>query len=521
MMRATLLIGGWLLTLAQPVMARTYVVAVGNDRGRADEISLAFAESDAARLAAVLGRLGGVAPQNTVVVNGADADALRRTLLEVNARVRMEQTILTDASALIVYYSGHADAAGLHLGDSTLRYDELRAIVAASPATVRVLILDGCRSGGLTRVKGVTPAETFEMQLDDRIDVEGLAIMTSSAAGEDSHESDHLGGSFFSHHLLTALVGAGDRDEDGRVTLTEAYAYAYRQTLRSSGRTTSLQHPTYAYDIKGRGEFVLTRLDADTARSGRLRLVDPGVHLVRAGGEVGPLRVEVNAETPGTQLVLTEGRYFIQQRARDRYREYEVDISRGSTVDLAQQPHRVVQYARLVRKGGGRYAHGMMVLGALHGEVIEGRGSTSGVLLGYHVDLAWGTVGLRGRWGRAVTRNGDLKTTQSTLAAGLTLQRYLDFSWMSVGVGVLVESVRRAQRFTTPGVAPMRSSWGIGFGGLAAVELPVSDRLALRIEGGPITQVLRHSGDDNGAAGVESTITPLTGWGGGGLTWRY
>ena len=36
-----------------------------------------------------------------------------------------------------------------------------------------------------------------------------MAILTSSAAGENSQESDVLRGSFFSHHLVAGLRGGG------------------------------------------------------------------------------------------------------------------------------------------------------------------------------------------------------------------------------------------------------------------------------------------------------------------------
>ena len=89
--------------------ARTHVVAIGNDRGRADEVPLRFAERDAQALADIMRRLGGVRPQDLVVVNGGNASDVRRTLLEVNTRIRPQSA----QSALIVYYSGHADGAGL------------------------------------------------------------------------------------------------------------------------------------------------------------------------------------------------------------------------------------------------------------------------------------------------------------------------------------------------------------------------------------------------------------------------
>ena len=99
----------------------------------------------------------------------------------------------------------------------------------------------------------------FKIQLEGRVEAEGTAFISSSTADENSQESDRLRGLFFSHHLVNALRGAADRNSDGLVTLAECYEYTYAQTLRSSGQTLSIQHPTYyrsvAYDqlIRKRG----------------------------------------------------------------------------------------------------------------------------------------------------------------------------------------------------------------------------------------------------------------------------
>jgi hypothetical protein len=68
-----------------------------------------------------------------------------------------------------------------------------------------------------------------------------------------------LSSSDFTHHLATALRGAGDADGDGRVSLDEAYRYAYRRTLVSTARTqVGEQHVTLEMDLAGQGEVPMT-----------------------------------------------------------------------------------------------------------------------------------------------------------------------------------------------------------------------------------------------------------------------
>ena len=72
---------------------------------------------------------------------------------------------------------------------------------------------------------------------DQSIDVRGHAILTASAEDEAAQESDRIGGSFFTHYLVSGLRGAADSSADGRVTLTEAYRFAFDETLARTGTT--------------------------------------------------------------------------------------------------------------------------------------------------------------------------------------------------------------------------------------------------------------------------------------------
>ena len=491
--------------------ARTHLVTIGANAGRADEAPLRYAHHDAALVGRTLRRLGGVQAQDLAVLEGATAGEVRRTLHEVNARIRRGDP---ESAVLIVYYSGHADATGLHLGETTFDYDELRTIVSGSPARVRLLILDGCRSGGLTQVKGAISAESFSIRLEDKLAVEGLAVMTSSTAGEDSHESRSLQGSFFTHHLLAALVGAGDRDRDGRVTLNEGYTYAFEHTLRSSGRTTSLQHPTYAYDLKGRGDLILTRLAAGPG-SGRLRLGPAATYLLRESS--GRLWTEVTSHEPGAVIVVPAALYLIEERHKDHYRELSVQAIAGQEVDLTTRPARRISYARLVRKGAASSSQRLWLLGAAWDSALEGRTPGLGGSLVYALDLPWATLSLRGRFGQSGTASDPVDSILTTAGLGLAAERVVDLNAVSISVGLFVEGQRHWQAYGDDVRADARTAWGLGFGGLGALEIPVTERFALRVEGGPVTQLRSVARVDNGAESGAERVSRLTWWAGLGL----
>ena len=504
-----------------------YVVAIGNNTGHKDETTLRYAEDDASEFATVMRQLGGSRAENTILVQGEGVSSVRRILLETNQRIRSAARTPGKSTALIVYYSGHADARGLHLGEGDLSYSEFKALVTSSPATIRILVLDSCRSGGVTRVKGLIPSSAFDISVQNKMVAEGVAIITSSTANEDSHESDRLGGSFFSHHLTSGLRGAADLNRDGHVTLNEVYSYAYQQTLRSSGKTRSLQHPTYEYDIKGKGDFILTRITSSSKQSARFEISQAGKYLIIADNEHGSVVGEVAIKSNGTELVLPPGSYFVQKRATDHYFEYDVKLVAGKKTILDPGSGRRVSYARLVRKGGSPLglSQGVYLLGGARGELLSGFGATPQISLGYTIDFSELSVGVRLRYnsGQLQFKDEDsgLSGHHVEVGGAFVVQRFADLPIVSIGLGFLLEATNYRQNFSTVGDAPSRSGWGFVFGGLLSFEKEITNGLLLRFEGGPLAHFLKQSSISGGAVSGADVETPVTWWVATGLGWRF
>jgi uncharacterized caspase-like protein len=217
-----------------------YALVIGANRGSPADGRLKYAVRDATEFADVLTSLGGFYRHNVVLLREPDVNEVRGAFAALNARIRDEAA--GQSSILAVYYSGHADALNLHMGRADLPWSELQNLAASSAARVRIVIVDACRSGQATQVKGLSLVP-FQPIASESL-AEGMAVISSAAAGENAQESDRLEGSFFTHHLLTGLRGVADRDSDGRVTLTEAYAYASERTVASTASTLAgLQHP--------------------------------------------------------------------------------------------------------------------------------------------------------------------------------------------------------------------------------------------------------------------------------------
>src|SRR6185369_2284793 len=209
---------------------------------------------------------------------------------------------------IVFYYSGHADARGLLMGSERLPFDELRSRLERSRAAVRVALLDACYSGSIVRPKGGKPAPGYALDTVEPPRVHGAAIIAAGTASELAQESGDIEGSYFTHHILSALRGAGDRDGNGVVTLAEAYQYAYAHTLAATLPSVwGPQHPSYEYRLSGTGDLVITRVGRDH----QAMSFPPGqgrVYVVT--GAADEVMAEVAAQPEGrVRIVLPRGRY--------------------------------------------------------------------------------------------------------------------------------------------------------------------------------------------------------------------
>jgi hypothetical protein len=241
-----------------------FALVAGANRGGPDRPLLQYAVSDAERFARVLTDLGGVAPGRAVVLRQPRVRDLEDAIDALRARVVDAGRSPGGRTELIFYYSGHADDKGLLLGDDRYSYRSLRDRLDDVPADVRIAVLDACASGAITRIKGGQLRQPF--LVDESADMRGHAFLTSSTESEVAQESDRLRGSYFTHFLVSGLRGAADLSGEGKVTLNEAYQFAFNETLgRTADTKGGPQHPSYDINLSGTGDVVMTDLRQTTA----------------------------------------------------------------------------------------------------------------------------------------------------------------------------------------------------------------------------------------------------------------
>src|SRR5262249_36900749 len=152
----------------------------------------------------------------------------------------------------------------LLVGDDRYSYRSLRDRLDAIPADVRIAVLDACSAGAFTRIKSGRPRPAF--LVDESSDMRGHAFLTSSSENETAQESDRIRASYFTHYLISGFRGAADTSGDGKVTLNEAYQFAFSETLRRTVDTRGgAQHPSYDINLSGTGDVVMTDVRQTTA----------------------------------------------------------------------------------------------------------------------------------------------------------------------------------------------------------------------------------------------------------------
>lgn len=278
---------------------KRFAMAVGANNGGKDRVLLHYAVSDAQAILNVFEELGGVEEDDILLLEEPDVRTFYTEMGKLQSQIEKSKADYGRVE-FIFYYSGHSDENYILLGDEKISYKNLRDTINGINADVRIAILDSCASGAFTRIKGGKKRLPFLM--DSAYDMRGFAVMTSSSANEASQESDLIQSSFFTHYLISGMRGAADMSQDGRVTMNEAYQFAFNETLAQTTKTISgPQHPYTDIQMSGTGDVVMTDVQYTTPRGRRAEQIDKhtvlqGKSTYRIFGEFSSKSTEIYGE---------------------------------------------------------------------------------------------------------------------------------------------------------------------------------------------------------------------------------
>lgn len=434
---------------------RRLAVLVGANRGHELRAPLRHAARDAEKMSAVLSELGGVSPDDIVLLTDAPTrkdviDALRN--VEVQAateRARGRDT------ALFFFYSGHSSPEALELSGTRLKIAQLRDYLKRSQTQVRLAVLDACHSGVAVRLKGgLRTRRPQTLEMDGALSAKGYAILTSSAAGEASQESDEVRGSFFTHHLVSGLRGAADSDGDRTVTLAEAYRYAYARTVRHTAMARVAQHPNVDLKLKGGTDVALTRLPSDAARikvvgqrsAKHKKKKKRRAQWIIYAPDAGQVVAEIDERPDQTvSLVVPPGELEVYRRSTRTVRRGRVTAKAGQEVILDKKSLEEVSMTAYLYKGRSSWmmgAHvGIQTLGSEDARAQAfGPAPMFGLNFGYRdlgvfgldlgLDLSFSHISQN-----LVFPEGGITARVTEFVAGVSLMYRFDFDSLSLSVG--------------------------------------------------------------------------------------
>ena len=148
-------------------------------------------------------------------------------------------------------YFATADTDIAHLDATSIPSDFVNRQMSRSRSRRIVLLLDCCYSGAFAT--GLLSRAGDRVDIMERFDGRGRAVLTASSAMEYSFEGDVLSGeghpSVFTSALVRGLeTGAADRNRDGWITVDELYDYAYDEVRA----VTPSQTPgKWTFDVQG------------------------------------------------------------------------------------------------------------------------------------------------------------------------------------------------------------------------------------------------------------------------------
>ncbi|MEW5737929.1 MAG: caspase family protein [Myxococcota bacterium] len=353
---------------------RRFALVIGENRGLLTEEHLRFAEADAQRFRDALVEVGGVSVSDVTLLTGATAPQVREALAALSAKMAGGTH-----ERLTIFLSSHAGDGVLHLAGTELPLQELVDFVKAAPVRVGLLVVDACQSGSVTRLKGLKSSELPPTRLE-ATGVEGRVFISASGADEYAQESDSLGGSYFTHFLVAGLRGAADTSKDGRVTLDEAYAWAWARTIEATFATRGgVQRPAFSVDLRGQGQLVLSEPGAARARL-TLAVEAPGRWLVVAD-ESGAVLADVDKPAGPLTLALPAGHYRLKLRTKDGLLERDVTVPAvGSAVVRGEDLERA-SLVQVAAKGGPEAALVLSLGGGVSSGLVSGLTVQPGVEL--------------------------------------------------------------------------------------------------------------------------------------------
>lgn len=335
-----------------------FALLLGHNDGGPSVQSLRYAEADAAKMKRTLVRLGGYPTSHVALLLSPKVEEIEQQMQHIKRQIqvvrkRHGQSVQV---VLFLYYSGHAKGGRLLLGQQTLSFRRIKRFMNASKASLRLAIFDACESGKMIGVRGLKRLRSgFRFPAVHLTpSTSGEVVITATGSNGKAHEDPLLQGGVFTHYFVLGLKGAADRNNDGLVTLEEAYTYSYSRSLeRSIFSLHGPQRARFSKRLSGYGSLVLTTLSQQRSWLVLGKAVKGSFFLWNRQRDL--LLAELSkAKGRVVRLVVAPGQYTLQWRLPSGVYSRAVVIEKGRLLTI-RTPGPVAPYwKRGVLRGSGR-----------------------------------------------------------------------------------------------------------------------------------------------------------------------
>jgi len=138
---------------------------------------------------------------------------------------------------------------------NSISMEEIKKLVSAIKAERKVIFIDTCYSGGISRRERYRVPPNIREKIFQNFESENFIIITSSQANQTSYECEKLEHGIFSHYLIKGLSGAVDH-KNGEIDLYTLYSYVYKSVKKyAENECKGNQNPKFFGSFTG--EFTL------------------------------------------------------------------------------------------------------------------------------------------------------------------------------------------------------------------------------------------------------------------------
>lgn len=210
-----------LTLLCVALNARTFVLIAGVSNYQGTENDLQQSTKDAKSFYELM------KTQTNDVTIVTSKNATRKNVLQ---KLQTIADAAQGGDCIMLFYSGHGAPGYICLYDEFLGYSDIVNIMKRSAASHKVLIVDACHAGTVST----------DISQHNITEKDGLICMMGCRPEEYSKENPILGAGFFTQGLIKGLRGKGDDNHDRRITVMEAFKFAYADVVK---RSQQKQHP--------------------------------------------------------------------------------------------------------------------------------------------------------------------------------------------------------------------------------------------------------------------------------------